>query len=127
MNSRHSFTAQTRFDSDLNAHVLTLDPPIHHAVSITITITSFEHEHDLEELFLYHFDRDGNSIEFAFGEKEHGIRRTRTVTYCTDPRIHRPPFSIQITHQVEEISMQGFSFEVGFESVENFADPVSHL
>jgi hypothetical protein len=116
-------TVDTVYDADSNAHVATLDASTGSEVDVEILVERFLHERDLDELFLYNFDRDGNCIEFAFAEKEPAIRKTRRVRFFTDPLIHRPPFRLQITHQLESVCMKDFSFRITYQAL----DPESNV
>jgi hypothetical protein len=104
---------KTVFDRTLNAHVVTIDPPAA-PLLITVKIEKFEHEYELNELFLYNWDRDGNCIEFAFAEKRPDVETKHYITYETDPGMLNPPFRLEITHQLDTVQMEKFQFSVSY-------------
>jgi hypothetical protein len=105
---------KTIYDKNQKAHLATIDPPPNVPVKVFIHIDKYEKLSELDELFLYNFDKDSNSIEFAFGEKmEHGASR-KYISYTTDPDIHKPPFKIQITHQLETADLEKYAFSVSY-------------
>jgi hypothetical protein len=113
MNTAIAPGLKTVYDKTLNAHVATIDPPAG-PLLVIVTIEKFEHIHEVNELFLYNFDRDGNCIEFAFAEKHPDVESKLYISYETDPAIHRPPFKIQITHQLDTVRMEQFAFSISY-------------
>lgn len=101
----------------MHAHVATLNPS-QAAIRVTVHVDKFEHANELDELFLYNFDADGNSIEFAFGEKMTHVEETRTVSYTTDPAIHRPPYRVEINHQLDTVRLENYGFTISYVEVE---------
>jgi hypothetical protein len=105
---------KTVYDPELNAHRVTISPPLA-AVDITVHVDETDDHTDLNEIFLYNFDVDSNCIEFAFGEKVQHSGDKRFVTYSTDPEKHVPPFRIQIMHQEQRADLSKFSFTVNYQ------------
>jgi hypothetical protein len=113
MNTAYAPGLKSVFDRTLNAHVVTIDPP-NAPLLVTIVVEKFRHLNELNELFLYNFDRDGNCIEFAFGEKSPDIEEKQHLTYEIDSTLYRPPFRIEITHQLDTVRMQDFQFSISY-------------
>lgn len=105
---------QPVFDPGLNAHVASIHPP-YNGVRVFVYINRFEHVAELDELFLYHFDKDNNCIEFAFGERLEDVEAQKYISYTTDPAIHRAPFNIQITHQLDTVHLGNYRFTIVYE------------
>jgi hypothetical protein len=104
---------KTVYDKDRNMHMATISPP-YAAVDIMVHIDKYDPHIDLKELFLYNFDVDSNCIEFAFGEKVQHLDDRQFITYSTDPKIHVPPFRIEITHQTDTVNLSDFEFTIGY-------------
>lgn len=102
------------FDPELNAYVATISPP-QNGIRVFVYISHFEHVSELDELFLYHFDKDNNCIEFAFGERLEDVEEQKYISYTTDPAIHRAPYTVQITHQLETAQLRNYSFTIFYE------------
>jgi hypothetical protein len=109
-------STQTIYDPGLNAHLVTISPPLA-AVTITVHVDRFDDPVVLKELFLYNFDVDSNCIEFAFGEKLHEVEEKHAVTYQTDPSVHVPPFRIQIAHQPATANLSNYAFTVSWDLI----------
>lgn len=105
---------KTHYDEDQNAHLATLSPG-QGGIRVTVHVDKYEHVHELNELFLYNFDADGNCIEFAFGERMENVEAKKYVSYTTDPAIHRPPFRIEIRHQLDTVHLDQFGFTISYE------------
>jgi hypothetical protein len=106
----------THFEKELNAHVALLEPA-YGGIKVTVHIDKYENIHDLNELFLYNFDVDGNCIEFAFGERMEHVEAKKYISYATDPAIHRPPFRIEIRHQLDTVHLEKYGFTISYELV----------
>lgn len=106
------------FDPELNAHVAIIHP-LQNGIRVFVYINRFEHVAELDELFLYHFDKDNNCIEFAFGERLEDVEEQKYISYTTDPAIHCAPFTIQITHQLETAHLRDYRFTIFHEPLTN--------
>jgi hypothetical protein len=109
-------SVKTSFVPELNAQVAFIEPA-HGSVRVTVYIDKWEHENDLKELFLYNFDADVNAIEFAFGTRVEDVNDKKCISYTTDAAIHRPPFRIEISHQLETARMDKYEFTIEYEEV----------
>jgi hypothetical protein len=105
---------KTHYEKGMHAHVVTIHPE-QPGIRVTVHVDRFEHLQELDELFLYNFDADGNSIEFAFGERMENVEAKKYITYTTDPSIHRPPYRIEINHQLDTVDLENFGFTVSYE------------
>lgn len=106
----------THYDPILLSQVATLMPE-HGGIEITVIPLRFMHLNWLDELWLYCFDADGNCIEFPFGVREGKIEELMEVVFKTNAAIHRPPFEIQIRHQVETERIELYKFLIFYEEV----------
>jgi hypothetical protein len=106
----------SRYDSVLRAQVALLRP-VHGSMEVTVLPSRFIHLQLLDELWLYCFDADGNAIEFPFGTREGKIEEKMEIVFRTDARIHRPPFRIEIRHQIETEKMEDYTFTFFYEEI----------
>lgn len=104
---------KTHYDRDQNAHLAVLEPE-HGGIRVTIHVDRYENIHELNELFLYNFDADENCIEFAFGERMENVEAKKYISYTTDPAIHRPPFRIEIRHQLDTVHLDKYGFTISY-------------
>lgn len=102
------------FDPELNAHVAIINP-LQNGIRVLVYISRYEHVSEFDELFLYHFDKDNNCIEFAFGERLEDVEEEKCISYATDPAIHRAPYTVQITHQLETAQLCNYRFIIYYE------------
>src|SRR4051812_7439695 len=107
---------KTQFVPELNAQVAFLEPS-HGSVKVVVFIDKYEDEHALKELFLYNFDADVNCIEFPFGTRLEDVEEKKYISYTTDAAIHRPPFRVEISHQVETAHMDRYEFTIRYQEI----------
>jgi hypothetical protein len=100
----------------MNAHVAFLEPD-HGSVKVAVHIDRYVHLYELDELFLYNFDADVNCIEFAFGTRMENVEEKKFITYTTDAAIHRPPFRVEISHQVDTVHLEDYAFTISYEEI----------
>ncbi len=105
---------KTEYVQEMNAHVAYLEPS-HGGITVKVHVDRFESEKELDELFLYNFDADSNAIEFAFGTRMENVEEKKFITYSTDPAIHRPPFRVEISHQLDEVHLEKYDFTISYE------------
>ena len=107
---------RTVFNREMNAHVATLEPE-HGSIRVLVHVDRYEHLHELDEIFLYNFDADGNCIEFPFGTRKEDVEKRMYITYSTDGAIHRPPFRVEISHQLETAHLDRYAFTIQYQEV----------
>lgn len=106
----------THYDNFIRSQVAVLSPA-HGSIEVTVMPQRFMHLQLLDELWLYCFDADGNGIEFPFGTREGKVEERMEITFKTDAAIHRPPFAIEIRHQIETEKMQDYTFLIFYEEI----------
>jgi hypothetical protein len=104
---------KTVYRPEVIAHVATLDP-LTGGIKVVVHVDKYENVHELNELFLYNFDADNNCIEFAFGERMENVEAKKYISYSTDPAIHRPPFRIEIRHQLDTAHLEKYGFTISY-------------
>jgi hypothetical protein len=107
---------KTHYVPDMNAHVAMLEPE-HGSIKVIVHVDRYENPKELDELFLYNFDADGNCIEFPFGTRMENVEEKKYISYTTDAGIHRPPFRIEISHQLETAHLGEYAFTIGYEEI----------
>ena len=107
---------KTQYDAEMNAHVAILEPA-HGAVKVMVHVDSYENLTELDELFLYNFDADSNCVEFPFGTRRENVEEKMFITYETDGAIHRPPFKVEITHQVDTVHLAKYGFTISYSEI----------
>src|SRR3954466_5680060 len=107
---------QTVYDPEMNAHVARLDAESG-SVRVLVHIDKYEHIHELDELFLYNFDADENCIEFPFGTRRENVEEKMFITYDTNPLIHRPPFRVEISHQLDTAHLDKYAFTIHYKEM----------
>jgi len=106
----------TSYDEFICSQVAVLNP-LHGSIEVTVLPLRFIHLSLLDQLWLYCFDADGNGIEFPFGTREGKIEERMEISFRTDAAIHRPPFKIEIRHQIETEKMQDYTFIIFYEEI----------
>ena len=107
---------QTEYVREMNAHCAILEANSG-SLKVLVHVDRYENLTELDELFLYNFDADSNCIEFAFGTRRENVEEKMFITYNTDGTIHRPPFRVEISHQLDTVHLEKYAFTISYEEV----------
>jgi hypothetical protein len=104
----------TEYHPEMNAHTAVLDAEPG-SIRVTVHVDAYDHLPDMDELFLYHFDTDGNCIEFPFGARVEHVEEKKYVTYDTIGEIHKPPHRVEISHQLDTVDLKKYAFSITYQ------------